>query len=290
MKPDLKLVEARGDEVTFTFGRFNPPTIGHEKLMDATKKIGRNYRVYASHSQDASKNPLDYNTKVKYMKRMFPKHSRSIKPSTERDAIGVAVKLYDEGFRNLTMVVGSDRVRDFQKLLDTYNGKKARHGFYDFKTIKVKSAGERDPDGEGVRGMSASKMRKAAQNNDYNSFKKGLPMGYRDGEKLFKDVQRRMKVKGFREWAEDLEEASIFQAIKIAAVGFLIPFVLVYYPSISLVVNFEWGQFIWILARLPVAVWLVATGFIGCDTRGLGIVERLVRTVSYTHLTLPTKA
>ena len=206
MKPELKLVEARGDEVTFTFGRFNPPTIGHEKLMDATKKIGRNYRVYASHSQDANKNPLDYNTKVKYMKRMFPKHSRSIKSDKVRTAIDVAVKLHDEGFKNLTMVVGSDRVREFQKLLNDYNGKQARHGFYDFKTIKVKSAGERDPDAEGISGMSASKMRKAAQNNDYNSFKKGLPMGYRDGEKLFKEVQRHMKVKGFREWADDLDE------------------------------------------------------------------------------------
>jgi len=216
MKPDLKLVEARGDEVTFTFGRFNPPTIGHEKLMDATKKIGRNYRVYASHSQDANKNPLDYNTKVKYMKRMFPKHSRSIKSDKVRTAIDVAVKLHDEGFRNLTMVVGSDRVREFQKLLDDYNGKEARHGFYDFKTIKVKSAGERDPDAEGISGMSASKMRKAAQNNDYDSFKQGLPVGYRDGEKLFKDVQKKMKVKSFREWADDLDEASVLDAIKIA--------------------------------------------------------------------------
>ena len=216
MKPDLKLVEARGDDVTFTFGRFNPPTTGHLKLMDATKRIGRNYRVYASHSQDSNKNPLDYRTKVKYMKRMFPTHSRRIKSDTVRTAIDVAVKLHDEGFKNLTMVVGSDRVREFQKLLDDYNGKKARHGFYKFKNISVKSAGERDPDAEGIVGMSASKMRKAAMDNDYKSFKQGLPIGYRDGKKLFKDVQKKMRVKGFNEWAEDLEEASIFQAIKIA--------------------------------------------------------------------------
>ena len=206
MKPDLKLVEARGDAVTFAFGRFNPPTIGHEKLMDATKKGSRNYRVYASHTQDSRRNPLDYNTKVKYMKRMFPKHSRSIASGNDRTAIDVAVKLHDEGFKNLTMVVGSDRVKEFNDLLKKYNGVQARHGFYNFKTIKIKSAGARDPDAEGATGMSASKMRKAAQNNDYNSFKKGLPMGYRDGEKLFKDVQRQMRVKGFREWADDLEE------------------------------------------------------------------------------------
>ena len=216
MKPDLKLVEARGDAVTFAFGRFNPPTIGHEKLMDATKKGSRNYRVYASHTQDSRRNPLDYNTKVKYMKRMFPKHSRSITSSNDRTAIDVAVKLHDEGFKNLTMVVGSDRVKEFESLLKKYNGVQARHGFYNFKTIKVKSAGERDPDAEGVSGMSASKMRKAAQNNDYDSFKQGLPVGYRDGEKLFKDVQKKMKVKSFREWADDLDEASILDAIKIA--------------------------------------------------------------------------
>ena len=216
MKPNLKLVEARGDDVTFTFGRFNPPTTGHEKLMDATKKIGRNYRVYASHSQDANKNPLDYKTKVKYMKRMFPTHSRKIKSDTVRTAIDVAVKLHDEGFKNLTMVVGSDRVREFKKLLDDYNGKEARHGFYEFETIKVKSAGERDPDAEGVSGMSASKMRKAAQNNDYDSFKQGLPLSFRDGKKLFKDVQKNMRVKSFSEWTEDLEEASLLDALKIA--------------------------------------------------------------------------
>ena len=216
MKPNLKLVEARGDDVTFTFGRFNPPTIGHEKLMDATQKIGRNYRVYASHTQDANKNPLDYKTKVKYMKRMFPTHSRKIKLDTVRTAIDVAVKLHDEGFKNLTMVVGSDRVREFKKLLDDYNGKEARHGFYKFETINVKSAGERDPDAEGVSGMSASKMRKAAQDNDYKSFALGLPLGFKDGKKLFKDVQKNMRVKSFREWAEDLEEASLLDALKIA--------------------------------------------------------------------------
>ena len=214
MKPDLKLVEARGDDVTFTFGRFNPPTIGHLKLMDATQKGGRNYRVYASHSQDGNKNPLPYQTKVNYMKRMFPKHSRNIKSDKALTAIDVAVKLHDEGFKNLTMVVGSDRVGEFKKLLQKYNGVKSTHGLYDFKTIKVKSAGERDPDAEGISGMSASKMRKAAQNNDYKSFVQGLPPGFRDGKKLFKDVQKNMRVKSLREWTEDIEEASVLDALR----------------------------------------------------------------------------
>ena len=192
--------------VAFTFGRFNPPTTGHEKLMDKTRGANRNYRVYASQSQDSKRNPLNHRNKIKYMKGMFPAHARKISKDKMTTALDAMVQLYKEKHTDVLMVVGSDRVREFDSLLKKYNGVKARHGFYNFKTINIKSAGERDPDGEGVRGMSASKMRKAAQNNDYNSFKKGLPMGYRDGEKLFKDVQRQMRVKGFREWADDLEE------------------------------------------------------------------------------------
>ena len=147
---------------------------------------------------------------------MFPKHSRNIKSDNVKTAIDVAVKLHDEGFKNLTMVVGSDRVGEFKKLLKKYNGVKSTHGLYKFKTIKVKSAGERDPDAEGVSGMSASKMRKAAQSNDYKSFAQGLPLGFRDGKKLFKDIQKNMRVKSFKEWREDLEEASLLDALKIA--------------------------------------------------------------------------
>ena len=211
MKPNLKLVEARGDEITFTFGRFNPPTIGHEKLMDATKKnASKDYRVYASHSQDPKRNPLKYDQKVKWMKRMFPKHkSKIIGGGDYKTAIDVAVKLHDEGFKNVTMVVGSDRVGEFDKLLKKYNGKKARHGFYEFKNISVKSAGERDPDAEGVAGMSASKMRKAAMDNDYKSFQQGLPYRFKDGERLFSDLKKQMPIKEFLECDNDLTEASI---------------------------------------------------------------------------------
>ena len=211
MKPNLKLVEARGDEITFTFGRFNPPTIGHEKLMDATKKnASKDYRVYASHSQDPKRNPLKYDQKVKWMKRMFPKHkSKIVSGGDYKTAIDVAVKLHDEGFKNVTMVVGSDRVGEFNKLLKKYNGKEARHGFYEFKNINVKSAGERDPDAEGVAGMSASKMRKAAMDNDYKSFQQGLPYKFKDGERLFSDLKKEMPIKEFLEWDDDLTEASI---------------------------------------------------------------------------------
>ena len=215
MKPNLKLVEARGDDITFTFGRFNPPTIGHEKLIDATKSAAtREYRVYASKTQDPKKNPLDYEQKVKWMKRMFPKHKAKIMSGGNyRNALDVAVKLYDEGFFHLTMVVGSDRVKEFEKLLGKYNGVKSKHGLYDFKTIKVKSAGERDPDAEGVAGMSASKMRKAAMDNDFKAFAQGLPPRFKDGDRLFSDIKKKMPIKEFKEWDVDLEEASIMAVL-----------------------------------------------------------------------------
>ena len=215
MKPNLKLVEARGDDITFTFGRFNPPTVGHGKVMDATKSAAtKEYRVYASKTQDPKKNPLDYNNKVKWMKRMFPKHkSKIVSGGNYKTALDVAVKLHAEGFRNLTMVVGSDRVREFNTLLKKYNGVESTHGLYDFKTIKVKSAGERDPDAEGVAGMSASKMRKAAMDNDFKSFSQGLPLNFRDGERLFNDIKKKMPIKEFKEWDDDLEEASVMAVL-----------------------------------------------------------------------------
>ena len=215
MKPNLKLVEARGDDITFTFGRFNPPTIGHEKLIDATKKAAaREYRVYASKSQDPKKNPLDYEQKVQWMKRMFPKHkAKIVSGGNYRNALDVAVKLFDEGFFHLTMVVGSDRVQEFKKLLDKYNGVKSKHGLYDFKSINVKSAGDRDPDAEGVAGMSASKMRKAAMDNDFKAFAQGLPPRFKDGDRLFSDIKKQMPIKEFKEWDGDLEEASIMTVL-----------------------------------------------------------------------------
>ena len=215
MKPNLKLVEARGDDITFTFGRFNPPTVGHEKLIDATKQAAtREYRVYASKTQDPKKNPLDYEKKVRWMKKMFPRHkAKIVSGGNYRNALDVAVKLYDEGFLHLTMVVGSDRVKEFNTLLKKYNGVDSTHGLYDFKTIKVKSAGERDPDAEGVAGMSASKMRKAAMDNDFKSFALGLPPRFKDGDRLFNDVKKEMPIKEFLEWDGDLEEASIMAVL-----------------------------------------------------------------------------
>ena len=186
-------------EVSFAFGRFNPPTIGHEKLFEYLKKVSRSgaYRIYASKSQDPKKNPLAFKDKVKFLRKMFPKHARNIMSDKDvRTALEVVVKLYDQGFTKVTMVVGSDRVREFDVLLNKYNGKKSRHGFYNFDgTINVVSAGERDPDADGASGMSASKMRDAAQQNNLQLFAKGLPSSYSYTTDLFNSVRKGMGLK-----------------------------------------------------------------------------------------------
>ena len=193
-------------KMTFAFGRFNPSTIGHEVLMDKAKSVGgKNYRIYISQSQDRKKNPLDYSTKLHYMRKMFPKHARHIINSPARTAIDVAVELSNEGFTDINFIAGSDRVTEFDTLLKKYNGVKARHGKYEFDSIKVISAGERDPDAEGASGMSASKMRAAAQDDDFDKFYQGLPPKFAnspDAKKLFRAVQKAMGVKGLNEWEE----------------------------------------------------------------------------------------
>ena len=193
MKRFIDLQEATGT-VSFTFGRFNPPTTGHEKLCDAVKKANpSDYKIFASQSQNPKKDPLQYAKKIAYMKKSFPKHKRNIVVSKSRNIFEILVEL--NSYENLIMVVGSDRVAEFEKIINTYNGVKARHGFYEYKTVKVLSAGERDPDAEGVEGMSASKMRAAAADSDFDSFKLGTPLKDADAKKLYFDVRKSMGIK-----------------------------------------------------------------------------------------------
>jgi hypothetical protein len=119
------------------------------------------------------------------------------------NVLNILVKLHAEGYEEVVMVVGSDRVDEFKRLMEQYNGVGGkRHGFYDFKRITVKSAGERDPDATGVEGMSASKMRKAVLDNDPDSFRMGLPDGFRKGQELFKILKKEMGVReSFKEWS-----------------------------------------------------------------------------------------
>jgi len=181
--------------VVVTFGRFNPPTIGHEKLLDAMASIAgkKPYRIYVSQSQDAKKNPLPYEEKVKFLRKMFPKYARNIISDTSIKTIfDIAVKLNGEGFNELVLVVGSDRVDSFKKLLDQYNGVKAAHGEYKFEKIDVVSAGERDPDGDEVSAMSASKLRDAAKAGDLSTFSKGMPKNFGEVQDLFNAVRKGM--------------------------------------------------------------------------------------------------
>jgi len=190
------LIEAER-EVYFTFGRMNPPTIGHGKVFDElAKKSGKNdYKVFLSQVSNEKKDPLSYSDKVKHVRKMFPKHGRSIIINKGvRTAFDAIVELYDQGYRKVNMVVGSDRVREFDTILKKYNGVKGRHGFYNFESINVVSAGERDPDAEGVTGMSASKQRANAKENNYTAFSQGVPsrMSDKDTRKLFNDVRKGM--------------------------------------------------------------------------------------------------
>jgi|TARA_R110002096_G_scaffold352346_1_gene545318 hypothetical protein len=200
MKSFSNFVEAKGNTVVFSFGRMNPPSIGHQKLLGAivknARKFGGEAKLFVSYSQDTKKNPLSAKQRVTYIKKMFPKEMGSISlkdNSSIRTVLDVATDLNGQ-YENFIMVVGSDRVNEFKILLNKYNGVDAKHGFYKYKTIQIVSAGERDPDAEGVVGMSASKMRAAAVSGDYDSFKLGLPDTFKGGDKLFKTIRNAMGV------------------------------------------------------------------------------------------------
>ena len=190
---DLEMHEAK-KTVAFTFGRFNPPTIGHEKLINKVKSVRADeYRIYLSRSEDPKKNPLSPRQKLAYMKKMFPSHARNIMINTTNMILDICTELYKQGYTEISMVVGSDRVREFDTIIKKYNDVKSRHGYYNFEKINIVSAGERDPDAEGATGMSASKMRAAAAKGDLSSFSKGLPSGV-NADALMKDVRRGMRL------------------------------------------------------------------------------------------------
>lgn len=203
-------------EIVFAFGRFNPPTNGHEKLMDKVASVskGGTYRIYPSQSSDPKKNPLKFDEKVKFMRKMFPKHARSIiADKSVKTAIDVVSKLYDEGYTKVTMIVGSDRVTEFETLLNKYNGVKARHGYFNFKDgVQIVSAGERDPDSDDVSGMSASKLRAAAAANDFEVFSKGMPAGYKDAQALFNAIRTGMGLKESYDFRKHVKLESVSEA------------------------------------------------------------------------------
>ena len=189
----------------FVFGRFNPPTIGHEKLINAliatNQREGGTCLVYGSHTQDSRTNPLTHTQKFKYLVKMFPRHKKHFKSKSKaKTVLEIAVELNGK-YDKLVMVVGSDRVDDFTSLLNSYNGIKSKHGFYEFKEIEVISAGERDPDADGASGMSASKMRKAATQGDFEAFQMGASseLTVKDKRNMMNDVRKGLKLDVIRE-------------------------------------------------------------------------------------------
>ena len=190
--------------ISITFGRFNPPTTGHEALIKKVANEAKNgeYRIYPSRTQDDKKNPLDPATKVKFMHKAYPDHANAIVSNDDmRTIFDVLTALDEEGYSSVNLVVGGDRVSEFSSLAQKYNGQA-----YTFDDIKVTSAGDRDPDGEGLSGMSASKQRKHVADGDYDSFAKGCPQGLskQDCEELFNTLRGAMKM----EESEDFADAS----------------------------------------------------------------------------------
>ena len=201
MKSFLEIIEeAKESEkhAVISFGRFNPPTTGHLKLIDkvheVAKKVGGSHHVIVSHSQDSKKNPLSGEQKVKHLKRYSPGANVESSSKEHPSIFHHATKLHDKGVTHLHVVVGSDRVKEFRDSLNKYNGVAGKHGHYNFKKITVHSAGQRDPDAEGTEGMSGTKMREHAKNKNMHEFRKGVPSHVSDehAHELMHDVRKGM--------------------------------------------------------------------------------------------------
>jgi len=194
-------VEKTKGTLTITFGRFNPPTTGHEKLLDkvAASSDEGDYIIVPSRSQNNKKNPLDPDTKVSVMRQMYPSHSEKIVNDPANITIfDVLKKAHNDGYTNVRIVGGGDRVQEFERLSNDYNGK-----LYAFDNVEVLSAGDRDPDAEGTEGMSASKQRKAAAEGDFTSFRKGIPstMNNTQAKDLYNTLRAAMQIKeGWNMW------------------------------------------------------------------------------------------
>ena len=175
--------------VVFAFGRFNPPTTGHQLLVKFVAKVAQQNRadhvIYASRTQDAKKNPLNIARKLHYLNLMFPGINFKGADDAVRTFVEAAKEL-NKRYKNIIMVAGSDRVQNYKDVLDKYNGVE-----FHFDSIQVVSCGERDPDADDASGMSASKMRAAASKGDFATFRKGLPTNVRDidARRLMNDVR-----------------------------------------------------------------------------------------------------
>jgi hypothetical protein len=182
-----QITENDNSTAVMAFGRMNPPTIGHAKLVDALKSQPGDPYLFLTHTQKPKTDPLDFETKIKFAKRFFP--DISIGSSNVRTIVQALQKIEDMGYKNVIYVAGSDRVEDFSKFLKKYNEVDPH-----FDSIRVVSAGERDPDAAGAEGMSASRMRELAKAGDFKEFEKGVPVSSL-ADKLYNAVRQAMGVK-----------------------------------------------------------------------------------------------
>lgn len=180
----------------FAFGRMNPPTLGHKQLADtvANSAAGGDYFIFTSQSQDSKKNPLDYATKVRFLRALMPEHaSHIVQDPSLKTIIQIAHWLYAKGYRSVTFVAGSDRIEGFTELLNKYNGVEGPNGFYKFDNISFASSGDRDPDGDGLAGISATAAREAAKAGNLEAFAQATGAG-KLAPQLFQAVRKGMLV------------------------------------------------------------------------------------------------
>ena len=189
------MADEQEKHIVFSYGRMNPPTAGHSKVVDKVKshaeKIGANHSVIVSHSQNSKTDPLHHEHKKEYLRHIHPDVNFEHSTKEHPHFLAQLKKFNQEGHSHATMVVGSDRVKQFKALAHKYNGKE-----YNYKKIHILSAGQRDPDAEGVAGISGTKMRNHASGNDYKSFKAGLHANHSDehARKLFKATRQGMNL------------------------------------------------------------------------------------------------
>lgn len=170
-----ELFENENSHVAFCFGRMNPPTVGHKKVFDTLKSLG-DYKIFLSQTQDKKENPLSYSDKIKFIKELYPEHSVNVVENPKiKTVLNAASFLYDQGFRNATFVAGDDRLDQFKKILNDYNGVDGKaHGFYKFGILEFKSSGSREDGVDDSSGVSATAARQAAVNNNFEEFTKAV--------------------------------------------------------------------------------------------------------------------
>jgi len=198
------------------WGRMNPPTAGHEKLLDFLKsKAGNNpFRIYLTQTEDSTKNPIPFVQKIKFARKGFPQYARQIMMDKKLKTIFDAMtSFYNEGFKRIVIIAGQDRVREYDITLNKYNGKKGRHGFYNFERINVLSAGDRDPDSQGVEGVSGTKLRGYAEAGDFTKFAQYMPkrLSNADTKQVYNAVRKGIGLKEQKEFKNHIQLESVSQ-------------------------------------------------------------------------------